>query len=117
MDTSVLYYVKDFLGVDTANCAFDAQIVAYINMAINILRQLGIEGDLPNITGMEETWQDIIGSDEVYLEMVKTFVGFNTRLYFDPPTNSFLVSSIKDAISELTWRIKIEVEERRRLNA
>lgn len=120
MDTSVLYYVKGFLGIDLANCAFDAQILSYINMAINTLRQVGVgegvDGLVPNITGIEETWLDIIGPDEVFLEMVKTFVALTVRLYFDPPTNSFLVSSIKDRIDELTWRIEIEVEERRRAN-
>lgn len=120
MDTSVLYYVKNFLGIDIANCAFDAQILSYINMAIDILRQLGVgenaEGTVPNVTGIEETWLDIIGPDEVFLEMVKTFVGLSVRLYFDPPTNSFLVSSVKDKIDELTWRIEVEIEERRKVN-
>lgn len=120
MDTSVLYYVKGVLGIDIANCAFDAQILSYINMAINIVRQVGVGEDfyglVPNVTGIEETWMDVIGPDEVFLEMVKTFVALMVRLYFDPPTNSFLVSSIKDRIDELTWRIEIEVEERRRAN-
>lgn len=121
MDTSVLYYVKNFLGIDTTNCAFDAQILSYINMAINALRQIGVgenvDGVVPNVTGIEETWLDIIGPDEVFLEMAKTFIGISVRLYFDPPTNSFLVSSLKDKLDELIWRIEIEVEERRRVNA
>lgn len=118
MDTSVLYYVKDFLGVDVSNCAFDAQILSYINMAISVLRQLGVgeshADTVPNVTGIEETWLDVIGPDEVFLEIVKTFVGLSVRLYFDPPANSFLVSSIKDKIDELTWRIEVEIEERLR---
>lgn len=120
MDTSVLYYVKDFLGIDLANCAFDAQILSYINMAIDTLRQVGVgedvDGAVPNITGIEETWLDVIGPDEMFLEMAKTFVGISVRLYFDPPANSFLVSSLKDRLDELIWRIEIEIEERRRAN-
>lgn len=113
MDTSVLYYVKNFLGIDIANCAFDAQIISYINMALGILRQLGISGEdvVPNVSGIEETWSDVLGAHEIYLDLAKTFVSFNVRLYFDPPTNSFLVSSISDMIKELSWRIKNEVEE------
>lgn len=121
MDTSVLYYVKEFLGIDITNCAFDAQILSYINMAIDVLRQVGVgenvDGTIPNVTGIEETWLDVIGPDEIFLEMVKTFVGLSVRLYFDPPTNSFLVSSIKDKLDELTWRIEVEVEEMGHINA
>lgn len=115
MDTSVLYSIKMFLGIDIANCAFDAQIIPYINMALGILRQLGVgEGEeevVPSISGMEEVWSDVLGAHEVFLDMAKTFVGLQTKLYFDSPTNSFLVTSIQNMISELSWRIKNEVEE------
>lgn len=110
MDTSVLYYVKGYLGIDIANCSFDSQIIPYINMAIDVLRQLGVQGPIPAINGMEETWQDVIGQNDMFLSMCKTFVALSTRLYFDPPANSFHTTAVRDAISELSWRILVEAE-------
>lgn len=115
MDTSILYSIKGFLGVEIDNCAFDDQIVMYINMALQTLSQLGASetGDLDSmgISGMEETWGDFLGSYDLLLSMAKTYVGMYVRLYFDPPTNSFTVASVEKQITELTWRITVEVEE------
>lgn len=115
MDTSILYSVKGFLGVGIDNCAFDEQIIMYINMALQVLTQLGASerGDLDQmgISGMEETWRDFLGAYDLLLSMAKTYVGMYVKLYFDPPTNSFTVSSMENQIQQLTWRIVVEVEE------
>lgn len=115
MDTSILYSIKGFLGIGIDNCAFDDQIVMYINMALQILSQLGASerGDLDShgISGMEETWRDFLGPYDLLLSMAKTYVGLYVRLYFDPPTNSFTVSSVERQLEQLTWRIVVEVEE------
>lgn len=114
MDTSILYSVKGFLGIGIDNCAFDDQIIMYINMALQILSQLGTSerGDLDSmgIVGMEETWEDFLGPYDSLLSMAKTYVSMYTRLYFDPPTNSFTVASVEKQLDQLTWRIMIEVE-------
>lgn len=115
MDTSILYSVKGFLGIGIDNCAFDDQIVMYINMALQVLSQLGASerGDLDSmgISGMEETWRDFLGPYDLLLSMAKTYVGMYVRLYFDPPANSFTVSSVEKQLEQLTWRITVEVEE------
>ena len=41
------------------------------------------------------------------LEEVKTNVYLRVRLAFDPPQNSFLVTSIKEQIVESTWYIEL----------
>ena len=114
MDTSILYSVKGFLGIGVDNCAFDETIVMYINMALQILSQIGAseQGDLDElgISGMEETWRDFLGPYDLLLGMAKAYVGMYVRLLFDPPANSFTVSSIEKQIEQLTWRILVEVE-------
>lgn len=114
MDTSILYSVKGFLGIGIDNCAFDEQIIMYINVALQILTQLGASehGDMDSlgISGMEETWMDFLGPYNSLLSMTKTYTGMYVRLYFDPPSNSFTVSSVENQLKELTWRIEIEVE-------
>lgn len=115
MDTSILYSVKSFLGIGIDNCAFDEQIIMYINMALQVLTQLGASehGDMDSlgISGMEETWQDFLGPYDMLLSMAKTYTGMYVRLYFDPPSNSFTVASVEKQIEQLTWRIAVEVEE------
>lgn len=114
MDVSILYSIKGFLGIGIDNCAFDDQIVMYINMALQILSQLGASetGDLDSmgISGMEETWEDFLGPYDSLLSMAKTYVGMYVRLFFDPPTNSFTVASVEKQLEQLTWRITVEVE-------
>lgn len=114
MDTSILYSIKAFLGVGIDNCAFDDQIIMYINMALQILTQLGASehGDMDSlgIAGMEETWGEFLGPYDQLLSMTKTYVGMYVRLFFDPPANSFTVSSIQTQLEQLTWRILVEIE-------
>lgn len=114
MDTSILYSIKGFLGIEIDNCAFDNQIIMYINIALQILSQLGASeaGDMDSmgISSMEETWEDFLGPYDSLLSMAKSYVGMYVRLYFDPPTNSFTVASMESQLGELTWRITIEVE-------
>ena len=114
MDTSILYCIKAFLGVGIDNCAFEDQIIMYINMALQTLTQLGTSehGDMDSlgIVGMEETWREFLGPYDPLLSMAKTYVGMYTKLFFDPPVNSFTVSALKEQLDQLTWRILIEVE-------
>lgn len=114
MDTSILYSIKAYLGLGIENCAFDSVIVMYINMALQQLSQLGVSerGDMDDmgIVGMEETWLDFLGPYEPLLNMAKAYVGLSVKLFFDPPANSFTVSSMEKQIEQLTWRILVEVE-------
>lgn len=118
MDTSILYSVKEYLGVGIDNCAFDTQIIMYINMALQQLSQLGVSEagsmDDMGIVGMEETWLDFLGRWEGLLNMAKAFVGMSVKLFFDPPANSFTVSSFEKQLEQLTWRINVEVEQLKR---
>lgn len=120
MDTSILYSIKAYLGLGIENCAFDDSIIMYINMALQQLSQLGASErgsmDDMGIVGMEETWLDFLGVYEPLLSMAKSYVGMSVKLFFDPPANSFTVSSMKNQIEQLTWRIMVEVEHLERRN-
>lgn len=52
------------------------------------------------------TWDEFL-VDRTDLELVKTDVYLRVRLIFDPPQNSFLVTSIKEQIGESTWYIEL----------
>lgn len=109
-EQSILSTIKHDLGIDDSLTAFDGEITASINGAFSKLNQLGIgppDGYL--ITGADETWGDFV-SDNKEVAMVERFVFFTVRLEFDPPTSSFLMTSIQNQLNELTFRLNMYAE-------
>ena len=109
MEESIFKSVKKFLGY-AENDAFDEPIMTDINTALNTLTQLGVgpeEGF--EITSDEETWSDFLGDDAVMFNQVKSYVGFQVQLMFDPPSSSSHNESIKNKCSEIEWRISAHV--------
>lgn len=107
---SILLTIREALGVQEDESAFDLQILLGINTAISELGQLGLPGANGFVVnGIEETWSDLL-SQTTNLEMVKMYVALTTRLFFDPPGTSFLLTALNSKISELGWRITTSVD-------
>lgn len=107
---SILSTIKKMLGLDIDYDVFDTDVIVSINAALMTLNQLGVgpsEGFL--ISGPEDTWFDFVG-DRKDLEAIKSYVYIKARLLFDPPTNSFLVSSLEKQAEEFAWRINVQAE-------
>ena len=93
------------LGVRAEDDAFDKELIIHINGALMILNQLGVgpvEGYA--ITSKDNVWVEFIGA-RTDLELIKTVIFLRVSLSFDPPQNSFLVSSMEKQIEEFDWRI------------
>lgn len=105
---SILDSVKKLIGPSVTYSAFDPDLVMHINTTFFVLYQLGVTDSPFTITGNEEKWSDFRSSTD--LEAVKTYVGLKARMYFDPPTNSALISAINEQIKELESRITYEVD-------
>lgn len=106
MIDSILTSVKKMLGVDESDDNFDEELIMHINGALMVMTQLGVgpqEGF--SITSVQNTWSELLG-DRTDLNLVFGDVYLRVRLIFDPPTNSFLVSSIDRQIVEYDWRIE-----------
>jgi len=111
MNESILTSVKKTLGLDEAYTAFDPDIVLFINTVLADLNQIGIgpsQGFV--ITGAEETWEEFIGLDLTHTN-VQTYVSLRVRLLFDPPESSYAITSFKEQINQLEWRIRERREE------
>lgn len=110
MNQSILNEIKKMLGISEEYEHFNPDIIVGINSAISILHQLGVGPDESFvITGANETWGDYLG-DTSKLEFVKQFVYLQTRLVFDPPTNSNVTNSYEKLLEELKWRINVDVD-------
>ena len=106
MIDSILTSVKKMLGIEQAENNFDEELIMHINGALMVMTQLGVGPQQGySITSEENTWSELLGV-RTDLNAVFNDVYLRVRLIFDPPTNSFLVSSIDKQIVEYEWRIE-----------
>ena len=103
---SILDSIKIMLGNSVDDTNFDAELIIFINGALSIINKLGVGPTGYKISNSSNTWDEFLG-DRTDLEEVKTNVYLRVRLAFDPPQNSFLVTSIKEQIMESTWYIEL----------
>lgn len=111
MDESILNSIKKMLGLDSDYDAFDTDIIALINSALMILHQLGVGVDGFSIGSAEETWSEFLNARED-LAAIKTYTYISTRLVFDPPSSSAVISSYERIKGELEWRLKVRAEKK-----
>ncbi len=112
MTDSIFETIKSMLGSDSDYTVFDNDICMFTNSAIATLTQIGIgpkEGFKITPEGAEK-WNDFLG-DRNDLESVKEYIYMKVRIAFDPPSNSSVLSSYKEACKELEWRLNVASEE------
>jgi hypothetical protein len=105
--TSILDSIKKLLGLESDYTAFDQDIILHINSVFSILYQIGAS-PLEGVTISDNTalWEMYLG-DRANLNFVKTYMYLKVRLWFDPPTTSFALTSMQDQVKELEWRLNI----------
>lgn len=106
---SILNTIKKLLGISADYEAFDMDIIININMAINILYQLGVGPSGYFITDSSNTWSEYL-NDAPNLEMVKTYIYLKVKQAFDPNQNSSISQSYDNQIKELEWRLNVQVD-------
>lgn len=82
----------------------------HINSVFGILTQLGVgppEGF--SISDSSAVWSDFV-SDELKLDMIKSYMYQKVRLIFDPPTSTSVLEAMNRVINELEWRINVAVD-------
>ena len=109
--SSILDSVKKKIGLDPEEITeFDPDLIDAINTFLSVLTELGIGPDEGfKIHDNSTTWEDFVG-DCPKLDMVRSYVFIRTRLIFDPPQNSYLITHLKDEAKELEWRLNVAVE-------
>ena len=105
---SILKTIKKLIGPSASYDIFEPDLITHINSAFFSLHQLGVTEEPFVITGKDETWDEFHADTD--LEAVKTYVYLKTRMFFDPPTNSALISAINEQIKELEWRVNVAVD-------
>lgn len=107
---SILDSVKLALGIIPEYSHFDDQLIMDINSVFSTLWQLGVGPDYGfSIQDDSELWSEYLDQNKL-LNLVKTFMFMSVKLMFDPPSNSFALSSMKEQIKEQEWRINVMVD-------
>lgn len=113
MNNSILLDIKKQLGIEKHYDAFDQDIIIHINSIFSNLYQMGVvsnEGLPFNITSDKETWNDFNIRSNTDIAEIKSYMYLKVRLLFDPPTNSTLLSSMKEQADEFEWRMYIQMD-------
>jgi hypothetical protein len=107
---SILGTIKKMLGVDSADIAFETDLIVDINSALMTLNQIGV-GPIDPFFIMDgsATWTDFLGTSNK-LEAAKMYIYMKVKIIFDPPTSSFVLDAMKNQITELEWRLNVQVE-------
>lgn len=110
MEESIFKTIKALLGPDAEYDVFDQDILVFINSAISILCQIGVGPSTGfRVTGETETWGDLLG-DSDRIDSVKDYIYMKTKLGFDPPANSSVMSAYNEACKELEWRLNVAAD-------
>lgn len=110
MDDSILVTIKNMLNIDADITDFDKDLIVLINSSLSTLHQLGIGDAQFRVTGKDETWSQLLGDKDYYLESVKELVYLDVKIVFDPPTSSIVMEAYKELRQEQQWRIAAEID-------
>lgn len=104
---SILLSIKSMLGIDANMNAFDFEIIQHINAAFTTVHQLGVGPDDAFTVVNENTDWSEFASDPKLVNLARSYIYKKVRLAFDPPTNSFLNTSIENQIKEDEFRLNM----------
>lgn len=106
---SILTSIKKLLGIEADYTHFDDVLIGHINSVFMILTQLGV-GPSGGFSISDDTsvWSDF-ASPETNVEAVKSYMHHRVRLMFDPPSAG-VIESMNRTISELEWRLNVQVD-------
>ena len=108
MDESILSIIKRRLGINSETTEFDYDIRSHINSVFLSLRQLGIGPTTFFSIDENTTWNEY--GTSLPVDIIEDYIYFKVKLVFDPPASSAVIEAYKDRISELEFRMNIEVD-------
>lgn len=108
---SILYTIKQLLGLAEDYTPFDKELPIHINSAIMAAHQLGVGKEGFYITGADEIWSDWLNERELKeLGSIQQYIYMRVRLVWDPPANSFVVNALEKQLDETAWRLNVQAE-------
>lgn len=117
LEESILISTKKVLNIPHGVDSFDLDVLMHINAAFSILSDLGVFDEAGVAIEDDTTWEQLQELQELtnpltvaMVQMLRTYVFLRVRMWFDPPTTGFLLSSMEKQIEMLEWRISTKWE-------
>lgn len=110
-DESVLLSIANQLGLPQECEPYRGELVLLINSAFSRLSQLGVGLEPFEIKDSSASWNDFQMENQNMLSMVKEYVYIRTRLIFDPPQSSYVVSYLEERKKELEWELNVSEDD------
>lgn len=110
MDESILNSLKNMLGILPEDMDFDNELISHTNAFISNLTDIKIgpeEGFA--IEDANAIWSDFV-SNVSDMSAAREYLYSSIRLVFDPPSNSFVVTSLEKAKDEAYWRLYMRAD-------
>lgn len=107
MENSILKSTKKVVGIPEDYTVFDPDIMLHINSVFSTLQQLGlgpIEGFMIEDELVE--WSSYT-TDLVQLGLIRSYMHLKVRMLFDPPTLSYMITSMEKQIDQMEWRLNV----------
>ena len=106
MSNEILKDVRLSIGLNPEYEDEFKQIFLYIESCFDILYQLGV-GSKQFAFEENSKWEDFYKETNcsMDLNLIKPYICFKTKVWFDPPNNSNLLQSLNEQIKELENRI------------
>ncbi len=103
--TIIFNSVKKGLLVPDSSTEFDSTIIIHINTALSRLRALGVGPEAGFVVSetVDETWLKFFEDeaiDEVYMNLIKSYVILLVRGLFDPSASSVISTANKQMIEK-----------------
>jgi len=113
MVDSILNTIKQMLGISSSDTAFDVDIITTINSVFMTLNQLGVGPETVYfLNDSNAIWTDFVTdpTDPAKFSAIKTYIFLKTRLTFDPPSSSYVLTAFEKQIQELEFRLMIQAD-------
>ena len=108
MEASILNSTKTVLNVETGSTVFDEEVLQAINAAFSVLHDLGVIYNLV-VTSESVVWAYLVLDDHM-TSMVQSYVNLKSRMLFDPPTTSYLITAMEGQLQEAEMRLSLKRE-------
>ena len=110
MQDSILMTIRKLVCGNPYADHFDTDLLVHINACFSILNQLGVGPENGFVvTDETQSWSSYI-ADNYILNMVKTYVTLKVKKIFDPPLTSSVLEAMDKEISQLEWRLNVDVD-------
>lgn len=109
-DGRILEDVKRNLNIHPDEHEFDNDIRVYTNGAFLTLHQLGVgPSDAPFSITNSTTWSEF--NTSIPYDVILDYLFLKVKTVFDPPQVSAVIEAYKNQISELEFRMNIQVDD------